>query len=76
MGHLLEYIVFTVACFVLRLFPLRVVQKVGAVAGNFVGMVLGYRRSVTMDNLRNAFPEYAENKLREIARGSFRKACG
>jgi KDO2-lipid IV(A) lauroyltransferase len=72
MGHLFEYVVFTVACFVLRLFPLRAVQRAGAAIGSFVGMVLGYRRSVTLDNLRNAFPEYDESRLRQIAGGSFR----
>jgi KDO2-lipid IV(A) lauroyltransferase len=72
MGHFLEYWVFNLACIVLRLLPLRIVQKVGAATGGFAGMVLGYRRSVTLDNLRNAFPEYDEKKLRDIARGSFR----
>lgn len=52
--------------------PLRIVQRLGAAAGTLLGTVLGYRRSVTMDNLHNAFPEFDEHKLRDIARGSFR----
>jgi Kdo2-lipid IVA lauroyltransferase/acyltransferase len=72
MGHLFEYLIFETAGFFLRLFPLRIVQRVGAAAGEFVGMTLGYRRSVTMDNLRNAFPDKNDDALRSIMRGAFR----
>ena len=72
MGHLFEYMIFEIGGFILRLFPLRIVQRLGAAIGEFVGVKLGYRRNVTMDNLRNAFPEYDELRLRAIMRGSFR----
>lgn len=72
MVHVIEYLIFGSVVFVLRLFPLRVVQRLGAAAGEFVGVTLGYRRSVTMDNLRNAFPERAEKELVQMMRDSFR----
>ncbi len=72
MGHFFEYLFFESAVSVLRLFPLRIVQRVGAAVGEFVGMALGYRRAVTMDNLRNAFPEHDDATLRTIMRGAFR----
>lgn len=72
MGYLVEYALFQIAGFVLRLFPLRKVQNLGAAVGTFVGVTLGYRRSVTLDNLRNAFPEWDEAKLEAVLRGSFR----
>jgi KDO2-lipid IV(A) lauroyltransferase len=72
MGHLLEYFLFEVAGFVLRLFPLRVVQRIGAAAGEFVGVRLGYRRAITKDNLRNAFPEWSVKELNQVLRGSYR----
>ena len=72
LGHLFEYVVFSSAGSLLRLFPLKVVQKMGAAAGVFVGVTLGYRRSVTMENLRNAFPEYGAKELQAIIRGAFR----
>ncbi len=72
MGHILEYILFQVAGFILRLFPLRMVRKAGAWAGECAGIRLGYRRLVTLDNLRNAFPEKDEAWLESTMRGSFR----
>ena len=72
MSHFLEYLLFLSAGCILRLLPYRAVQRIGAAAGEFVGMTLGYRRAVAMDNLRNAFPERSEQELQNIARGSFR----
>ncbi len=72
MGHLVEYALFQIAGFFLRLLPFRTVQHLGAAAGQFVGVTLGYRRAVTLDNLRNAFPEWDQAKLDAVVRGSFR----
>jgi KDO2-lipid IV(A) lauroyltransferase len=72
MGHFLEYFLFQVAGVILRGFPLKTVQRIGSWAGEFVGMKVGYRRSVTMDNLRNAFPDADQTKLENIMRGAFR----
>ena len=70
--HLVEYGAFQTVGFILRVLPLRTVQKLGAVLGEFVGMTLGYRREVTKDNLRNAFPDADGDALQAIMRGSYR----
>jgi KDO2-lipid IV(A) lauroyltransferase len=72
MGHILEYALFQVAGFVLRLLPLRLVRRLGAAGGELVGVTLKYRRAVTLDNLRNAFPEWDQQRLESVLRGSFR----
>ncbi len=72
MGHFVEYVLFQAAGFLLRLLPLRTVQKTGAWLGEVVGVRFGYRRSVTLDNLRNAFPDEQDATLRNILRGAFR----
>jgi Kdo2-lipid IVA lauroyltransferase/acyltransferase len=72
MSHVLEYVLFQIAGFLLRLLPLRTVQRLGAAGGEFVGMTLGYRKTVAMENLRNAFPEWDQTKLDRVLRGSFR----
>ena len=70
--HLFEYFLFECAGFLLRIFPLRTVQKVGGAIGEFVGATLGYRRAVTLDNLRHGFPEKSEHAIQQIMRNSFR----
>ncbi len=72
MVHALEYILFQLAGYLLRLLPLHTVQRIGAAAGEFVGVTLGYRRAVTLDNLRNAFPEWDQPKLESVLRDSYR----
>jgi KDO2-lipid IV(A) lauroyltransferase len=70
--HLFEDVLFECSGFVLRLLPLRAVQKVGGAIGEFVGATLGYRRGVALDNLRHGFPEKEEKDIQQIMRGSFR----
>ena len=72
MSHTIEYMAFAAGGFLLRLFPLRLAQRMGAALGEFVGVTLGYRRSVTLENLRNAFPEWNDEQLNSILRGTFR----
>ncbi len=72
MAHITEYLLFQLVGFFLRMFPLSVVRRMGATVGEFVGATLGYRRAVTLDNLRNAFPEMEEKTLEGIMRSSFR----
>jgi KDO2-lipid IV(A) lauroyltransferase len=71
MAHLIEYLLFQSVGFVLRLFPLSAVRRMGALVGGFVGATLGYRRAITLDNLRNAFPEMDEKALKGLMRSAF-----
>ena len=69
--HLIEYAAFQTVAFLVSLMPLRGAQGVGRKLGRFVFDTLGYRRDVTLGNLRRAFPEKPESELVHIARGAY-----
>jgi KDO2-lipid IV(A) lauroyltransferase len=69
---MIEYAAFQSACTIVRLFPFHTVQSWGASLGEFVFKGLGYRRKVTLDNLRKAFPDATDPEVHDIARESFR----
>ncbi len=71
-SHLVEFVLFQSTGFIVRLLPLDVAQRAGATLGEFVFRRTGFRRSITLDNLRHAYPEKNEQELAEIARQSFR----
>lgn len=71
-GHLVQYIVFLIVGGVVRILPFRFVQRLGGLLGVIVYTVVGFRRGVTLDNLRRAFPEKSEGALNRIARGAFK----
>lgn len=52
--------------------PLRLVQWKGGFLGKITYSVFGFRRGVTLDNLRYAFPEKSDEELNRIARGVFK----
>jgi KDO2-lipid IV(A) lauroyltransferase len=70
--HLLEYCIFQLIGFMVRLLPLRLVQRLGASVGEFVYVCFGFRRAVTLSNLRQAYPNLSPIELDRIARQSFR----
>lgn len=70
--HILEYLVFEMASMIVQSMPLKAVQKAGSALGVFVFTVLRFRRSVTLDNLKKAFPEYDGEQIGAIAREAFR----
>ena len=69
--HILEYIAFQFTAFLVELLPLSGAQWLGRRLGRFVFGVLGYRRDVTLSNLRRAFREKTDLALEEIARGAY-----
>lgn len=52
--------------------PLEWAQRSGRWFGGAAYRLMSRRRAITLDNLRNAFPERPETELEVIARGSFR----
>lgn len=72
LGHLAEYVAFQTVAFLAMLLPLSGVRWLGRNLGAFVFDVLGYRRQVTLDNLRRAFPEKSDDELVRVARGAFK----
>lgn len=71
-NHILEYIIFQIVAGIIRILPLKLVQWKGSFLGQVVYSVFGYRKGVTLDNLRRAFPEKSEREVESIARGAFR----
>jgi KDO2-lipid IV(A) lauroyltransferase len=70
--HLAEYAAFQVVAFLVMLLPLSGARWLGSSLGVFVFDVLGYRRRITLENLKRAFPEKGDDELKRIARGAFR----
>ncbi len=71
-SHLLEYSAFLTIAFSVQLLPLRLVRTIGGWLGETVFNLVGYRREITLENLRNAFPEKSSAELIEIATMTFR----
>ncbi|OGU74359.1 MAG: hypothetical protein A3G43_01710 [Ignavibacteria bacterium RIFCSPLOWO2_12_FULL_56_21] len=69
--HILEFLVLKILQAVLCRLPLSTVRSAGRIAGGFVFKGLGFRRRITMENLRRAFPEKPEAELRSIAAQAF-----
>ena len=69
--YFLEYAVFRLLAFLLRLIPLRISYKIANGLGVLVVRVLGIRRETMLNNLRLAFgKEKAEAELLQIAEQS------
>lgn len=72
MQNQIEYFFFRLLFYIIRLFGFQTVQRLGGAFGNFVYSVIGFRKKLVMDNLRNAFPEKREQEIDAIAKGSYR----
>lgn len=69
--HIIEFITFEFIAFLVQLLPLAAVRSMGRGLGRFVYSGIGYRKDVTLKNLRRSFPEKSESQLAQIARGAF-----
>jgi Kdo2-lipid IVA lauroyltransferase/acyltransferase len=72
--HVFEYLAFLLISFFVQLLPLSGARWIGRRLGRLVFAALGYRRKVTLGNLRRAFPEKSEKELISIARGAYENA--
>ena len=70
--HIVEYLAFQAVAFFVMLFPLSGARWLGRNLGAFVFNFLGYRKGVTLSNLRRAFPEKSNDEIVQIARGAYR----
>lgn len=70
--HRLEYLGVQLVAWIARLLPLRLAIALGRGLGWFVYAVLGIRRSVTLDNLRQAYPAQTEEWIQDTAKGCYR----
>lgn len=71
MQNRIEYLFFRLL-FLLRVFPLTTVQRIGSAFGWFIFTVVRLRRSLVMENLRNAFPEKSSSEILAVALASYR----
>ncbi len=72
MTSYLEYLGFRALALMVSRAPYRWVGPMGSALGMIVLYLTGYRKEVTLDNLRRAFPEKADPEIRAIARGAYR----
>ncbi len=72
MQNHIEYFFFRILYLFVRLFSFKNAQQLGSAFGTFVFSVIGLRKKLVLNNLRNAFPEKNEEEIRTIALGSFR----
>ena len=71
MKNLVEYVLLSVFRFILLLFPLPVVQKLGKAFGSFVFYCIPIRKTLVLNNLHHAFPEKSEEEIKKIALQNF-----
>jgi KDO2-lipid IV(A) lauroyltransferase len=69
--HALEYAAFLSARWLVCQLPARAARRLGSGAGRFIGATLRFRRSVTQDNLRAAFPDLAPSEIERLATDSY-----
>lgn len=72
--HWIEFSAFQLIAFFVKLLPLSAARGLGRSLGRFVFSVLGYRKNVTLSNLRRAFPEKSSEDIERIARGAYENA--
>ena len=73
--HVIEYSIFELTGFVVRLVPLRNLPKIAVWFVRIASPILQSRKKVALQNLRNAFPEKSNNELHKIASDSFKSVA-
>lgn len=71
----LSYITFLIFGNLLALMPMRVLYIFSDLLYPFVYFIVGYRKKVVYENLRNAFPEKSEKEIEIIAKKFYRHFC-
>jgi KDO2-lipid IV(A) lauroyltransferase len=67
----IEFIIFQFFRFIILLMPLKSAQVLGKTLGQISYCVLTKRRAITLENLKNAFPEKSDTELKIIIKGVF-----
>lgn len=69
------YYLLLILLYPLALLPMRALYLVSDVVYGLLYYILGYRKQVTSDNLRHAFPEKSEAEIRQIMKRFYRNFC-
>ncbi len=75
MKNQLEYILFISLSYFFRFIGLNLSRKFSFVIAFIFYHFIPIRKNVVFDNLRHAFPQYSEDKIQEIAYGSYKSFC-
>lgn len=75
MQNRIEYILFISLSYFFRLTGLRFSRKFSSVIAFIFYHFIPIRKKVVFDNLKHAFPDYPEDKIEEIAYGSYKSFC-
>ena len=59
----------------LSMLPLRLLYRLSDIMYPVTYYLIGYRKKIVFENLRNAFPEKEENEIRDLARRFYRHFC-
>ena len=72
MQNITEYLLFLILAGIVKLLGINLSRRFSIIIALFFYYVIPIRKQVTLKNLRKAFPEYDEKKVRKIAFGSYR----
>jgi KDO2-lipid IV(A) lauroyltransferase len=75
MRDALEYIAYRFVGFFVRLLPWRGVSALGSVLGSLIFFVFPFRKKLTLENLRHAFPEKSQHEIKAIALAAYKNLC-
>ncbi len=71
MRNAIEYFFFRTMVAFVRLFPFRVVQKLGRAFGNLIFTVVRFRRKLVFDNLSRAYPDKNDDDITALAKATY-----
>ncbi len=60
---------------ILTLFPLPVLYIISDLIYPLIYYIIGYRKKIVIQNLKNAYPEKSENEIKKIAKRFYRHFC-
>lgn len=72
MKNYIEYVLFLVLAFLVRTLGLRISRRLSIIIAFVFYYIIPIRKQVTLKNLRKAFPDYTDDKIKKIAFGSYK----
>ncbi len=72
MSDRIEYFIFVLFSYLFKVTGLKVARKISTVLAFVFFYIIPIRKETTIENLSKAFPEYAGEKIKKIAYGSYK----
>jgi KDO2-lipid IV(A) lauroyltransferase len=73
--NILEYILFISLSYFFRIIGLQLSRKFSSIIAFFFYYILPIRKKVVIDNLKHAFPDFTNEKIKDIAYSSYKNFC-